>query len=165
MLVFAVVPDLTLALHGASNPAGMRGKRAKAVFDTSTALGRRREPCQDHLQALLASAWKSGNLFLSSAAHLLVSCSSWTSPLFGAFLIFLILLYSLSQTEQGKEIPSVSLGLSYCMQRFCYVLHVGFCFRVENVGVFFKCWVGCFVYWKGLMVFWLIGLALWCAGE
>lgn len=42
---------------------------------------------------------------------------------------------------------------------------MGFCFRVENVGVFFKCWVGCFVYWKGLMAFWLIGLALWCAGE
>lgn len=42
---------------------------------------------------------------------------------------------------------------------------MGFSFRVENVGVFFKYWVGCFVYWKGLMVFWLIGRALWCAEE
>lgn len=74
-------------------------------------------------------------------------------------------LYSFSQTEQKPQIPSVSLGSSYCMQRFCCVLHVGFCFRMENMGAFFKCWVGCFVYWKGLMVFWLIGLALWCAGE
>lgn len=86
------------------------GRGLEAVFDMSTGLGRR-DPCSDCLQALLASTRKS---FLSNAAHLLVSCASCTSRLFGTLLTFLTLLYSFSQTE-----PSESLGSSYCMRSLC----------------------------------------------